>query len=321
MVLDVRKKAAPARSGSNAPFGGAGGAMPKDEGYGAPVPAAPVPRLDYGNLVMAPPVSPVRGTLQPAAPNRHASAIASDVTSAAGKLSVLPLPPGFHAAWTHVYDYAYATDGAVDVRADGAWHSIPITAKSGGAKLRHVAVPRAQADVFRVAELVNPFPGPLLPGPIDIYDRGRFLVTSEVDYTPPGAPVEVGLGVDPQIKIARNTEYREEATGMLRGALRLHHAIAIEVENLSPRAVHLEVRERVPVARDGDDDVEVVVGKVEPAWERWTPDAGAPRDQRLRGGFRWKLEIPAAAKHALRAAYEVRIAGKNELVGGNRREP
>jgi len=319
MVLEVRKKGGAPRLESQAATGG-GMAKPDAFGGAAPAGAVPLPRLDYGNLVMAPPSSPVRGTLQPAAPHRHASAIASDVTAAVAKLTVLPLPQGFQATWTHVYDYAFTTDGAVDVRSDGAWHSIPVTAKSGAAKLRHVAVPRAQADVFRVADLVNPFPGPLLPGPIDVYDRGRFLVTSEVDYTPPGAPVEVGLGVDPQVKIARNTEYREEAAGMLRGALRLHHGITIDVENLSQRPVELEVRERVPVTREGDDDVEVVVGRVEPAWERWTPEPGAPRDPRLRGGYRWKLKVPAAAKQSLRAQYEVRIAGKNELVGGNRRE-
>ena len=108
---------------------------------------------------------------------------------------------------------------------------------------------------------------------------------------------------------------------MLRGALRLFHAITIDVENLSGRAIELEVRERIPVTREGDDDVEVTLGKIEPAWERWTPDPGAPRDQRLRGGYRWKLAVPAGAEEAaLRASYEVKIAGKLELVGGNRRE-
>lgn len=278
------------------------------------------PRLDYGNLVMAAPTSPLRGTLGPAPQDRHASAIASELTTVLARLTTLPLPPGCVVDWTHTYDYAFATDGAVDIAADGAWHSIAVTMKLGTAKLTHVAVPREQADVFRVAELVNPFAGPLLPGPIDIYDRGRFLITSEVDYTPPGAPVEVGLGVDPTVKIARNTEFREEAAGMLRGALRLHHAIAIEIENLSARAVELEVRERIPVAREGDDDVEVIAGKIDPAWERWTPDPGAPRDLRLRGGYRWKVAVPAGQKRTLRAAYEVKIAGKLELIGGNRRE-
>ncbi len=284
------------------------------------VQAPTTPRLDYGNLRMAPPSSPQRGTLVVAPADRHASAIASEIAAARARLVMLEPPPGTSTEWTHAYDYAFETDGAVDVRADGAWHSIAVTAKQSTAKVRHVSVPREQADVFRVASIANTMAAPLLPGPIDVYDRGRFLVTSEVEYTPPGATVDIGLGVDASVKIARNTEYREEATGMLRGGLRLIHAITIDVENLSARAIDLEVRERMPVARDGDTDIEVIPGRVEPAWERWTPDPTAPHDQRLRGGHRWKLAVPPTQKRTLRAGYEVKIAGKHELVGGNRRE-
>ena len=132
--------------------------------------------------------------------------------------------------------------------------------------------------------------------------------------------MELGLGVDPRVKLSRNTEFREETTGVLRGGLRLHHAIKIDVENLGEAAIDLEIRERLPVTRDDDDDVEIVVGRIDPAWERFMPDSAAPRERRLRGGYRWRLSVPAGAKRALRAAYEVRIAGKHELVGGNRRE-
>ncbi|HEU0031288.1 MAG TPA: DUF4139 domain-containing protein [Kofleriaceae bacterium] len=281
---------------------------------------APVPRLDYGSLVMAPPSSAQRGRLVPDARERGGRAIDRAVRADQAKLDALPLPSGCRADWSHTYDYAFDTDGAVDVRADGAWHSIAVTARASAAKLHHVAVPREQADVFRVAHIPNPFAGPLLPAPIDVYERGRFLVTSVVDFTPPGANVELGLGVDPAVKIARNTEFREEAAGMLRGALRLHHAITIDIENVSGRPIDLEVRERLPVTRDGDDDVEVILGRVDPMWERWTPDPDGPHDRRLRGGHRWRLAIPAGQKRTLRAAYEVKIAGKLELVGGNRRE-
>lgn len=301
--------------------GPGGGGGPLGRAAPAEPPAPPVPRLDYGNLVMAPPSSPSRGTLVAAQPDRHAGLIAQELATLAARLATLPLPQGCKADWAHTYDYAFATDGAVDVAADGAWHAISVTAKPSTAKLRHVTVPREQADVFRVAQISNPLSGPLLPGPIDIYDRGRFLVTSTVDYTPPGATVEIGLGVDATVKIARNALFHEEAAGMLRGALRLIHAITIEVDNLSGRAIDLEVRERLPVKREGDDEVEILPGKVDPPWERWTPDAGAPREQRLRGGYRWKLALPAGAKKQLEARYEIKIAGKLELVGGNRREP
>jgi hypothetical protein len=305
--------------------GGGGAEYSKQRAH---VAVAPTPRLDYGNLRMGAPGAAQRGMLVPTR-ERLAVDLAARVETGIALIDQLPVPPGHVADWAHNYDYAFASDGKVEIKSDAAWHSIALTSRAGTAKIRHVAVPREQADVFRVAAITNPFDGPLLPGPIDVYlpgpidvyDRGQFLVTSEVDYTPPGGSVDIGLGVDPAVKIARNVEFHEEAIGMLRGGLRLVHAITIDVENLAPRPIELEIRERVPVTREGDDDVEVSLGKVDPPWERYTPDTEAPRDARLRGGYRWQLKVPATTKQLLRAGYEVKIAGKHELVGGNRREP
>ena len=245
----------------------------------------PEPRLDYGNLVMAGASSPDRGRLVPAPEKRG---VAARVIEAQARIEQLALPAGHIAEWDHTYDYAFAGEGTVDIASDGAWHSVALTARAGEATMRHVAVPREQPDVFRVAEVTNPFDGPLLPGPIDVYDRGHFLVTSQADYTPPGGRIEIGLGVDPHVKIARNAEFHEEAAGMLRGALRLVHAVTIEVENVSPRPVDVEVRERIPVTREGDDDIEVTLGRVDPAWEAWAPEPDAPGTPRLRGGHHWR---------------------------------
>jgi uncharacterized protein (TIGR02231 family) len=306
-----------ARSGS-AP-GGGGPPAPKKRQATNVESAPPTPRLDYAALVMQAPTAHDRGKLV-AAERRVDDETSARVFAGVTAIEQLALPPGHDADWDHVYDYAFASDGLVDVKSDAAWHGIALTSKSGTAKLHHVAVPREQSDVFRVASIANPLDGPLLPGPIDVYDRGQFLVTSEIDYTPPGGTVEVGLGVDAQVKIARNIEYHEEATGMLRGGLKLVHAITIDVENLAPRAIELEIRERVPVTREGDDDVEVLIGKTDPPWEPWAPDATGPREARLRGGHRWKLAIAPNGKKLVRASYEIKIAGKHELVGGNRRE-
>ena len=117
-----------------------------------------------------------------------------------------------------------------------AWHALAITAKPARVELRHVAVPREQPDVFRVAAIANPLAGAAVAR-ADRRLRSRARSSSRATSTTrrPARSVEVGLGVDPTVKIARNTEFREEATGMLRGGLRLVHAIAIDIENLSAR--------------------------------------------------------------------------------------
>jgi uncharacterized protein (TIGR02231 family) len=228
-----------------------------------------------------------------------------------------PVPPaGFAVAAPGAYDYAFTADARVDVPADGGWHNVALLARPGTVAVRHVVVPAVASEVYRVATFANPLDAPLLAGPVDVYDRGELAVTAALDETAPGATVELGLGVDATVKSARNARYREEAAGMLRGALKLVHEITVTVENLGSRPVQLEVRERLPRPGPAEEDVEVHLDRVAPAWEPWRPERGG-----LEGGHRWRLELAPAGKRDLQLDYHVRIAGKHELVGGNRREP
>jgi hypothetical protein len=242
------------------------------------------------------------------------------IGSRSAKVDAMILPPGAESRWDHFYDHAYTCDARVDVPSDASWHALTVTAKSAPVTVRHVVVPREGTEVYRVAELANPLGAPLLPGPIDVFDDGVYLLTSHVESVPAGAHVELGLGVDPKVKASRNTDYREEASGMLRGSLKLEHEIEVEVVNHSARPIDVEIRERLPVVDEGDDDIELTVTRTEPRWERWTPEPDGPHAARLRGGHRWRLAIPAGETRKAVAAYAIRIASKHELVGGNRRE-
>lgn len=282
--------------------------------------------LAYGRLRMAGPADAGRGKLAPVeraaawgADPRAAMAV-DDATRGARAIAHAPPPDGFSAADTGVYDYAFAADARLDVPSDGTWHNVALLARPAAVTVRHVVVPAVQPEVFRVAWFDNPLDAPLLAGPVDVFERGEVIVTSRLDETPPGGAVELGLGVDAAVKVARNARFREEAAGVLRGSLKLVHEVTITVENLGARAVALEVRERLPQPAPDEEDVEVAIDRVAPAWEPWKPEGerGAPP---LRGGHRWKVELAPAARRDLQLDYHVKIAQKHELVGGNRREP
>jgi hypothetical protein len=230
------------------------------------------------------------------------------------------LPTGCQLAWSAAFDYAYPASARVDVPSDGEFHSIPLADKRTGCEPRYVVVPRESTDVFRTASVENPLDAPLLPGPIDVYLRGNFLLTSRVDFTAPRGRFALGLGVEQAIKVARNTRYREEPAGLMGGALLLHHHITVEIRNNRPRSVPVEVRDRIPVTIEGEDDVEVKHGPASPAWEEWKQEKDDPGEAELKGGRRWLVTVPPGGKQELRADYEVKISAKQELVGGNRRE-
>ncbi|HUQ04600.1 MAG TPA: DUF4139 domain-containing protein [Kofleriaceae bacterium] len=282
--------------------------------------------LAYAHLRMRGPREDGRGKLERLGrteiwrtDSRAAIAVGQAVARAreiAGKAA----PSGHDPAHAMTYAFAFQADARLDVPADGNWHNLALLHRVTKVGVRHVAVPAVATDVFRVASFTNPLDAPLLAGPVDVYDRGELVVTAHLDETAPGGTVELGLGVDPSVKTARNARFREEATGVLRGSLKLVHEVTISVENLGARPVQLEVRERLPRPAANEEDVEVHVDRVAPTWEAWKPDTergGAP----LSGGHRWRLELAAAAKRDLHVDYHVRIANKHELVGGNRREP
>lgn len=183
--------------------------------------------------------------------------------------------------------------------------------------MRYVAVPRQDPSVFRVATLPNPLASPLLSGPVEVYVAGAYQLTSQLPTVAPGETVELGMGVEPAIRCARNTTFEERRSGERVVAMtELHHTVTIDLRNGLSREVPLEVRERIP---QPGRDAEVAIDEeaVEPPWEPYTQ---RERQQPIKGGRRWKITLPAGGAASLSARYVVRIYANNEVVGGNRRE-
>jgi hypothetical protein len=249
-------------------------------------------------------------------------------------LSSLPKPAHCHDPITPRFAYAYPAEIPADVPADGAWHTIPLHAATAATTLDHVVVPRESRDVFRLLTFANPFDAPLLAGPADVYSGDDYLMTTDLAFTLPGGQVALGLGVEPAISVARNTTYEESSAGLLGGTTVHTHRIAITIANKLTEAVALDIRERLPVAAHGVDDLKVKILSVTPAWEDYPHDPAAsaatanggehpaahPDHERLEGGHRWRVDLPPATNRDLVATYTITIPARQEVVGGNRRE-
>jgi hypothetical protein len=158
-----------------------------------------------------------------------------------------------------------------------------------------------------------------LPGPADVYVAGKFALTSNLELTPIGGRIELGLGVEQSIKVARNVSFVEDSSGMFKRQLALSHTIKVEIQNHMSSAAVVEVRERVPIAAQAQaEDIAVVVEQVTPKWEDYEPDR--PGAAKLEGGRVWKVDVPAASKRELSATWVVKIPSNHEVIGGNRRE-
>lgn len=215
------------------------------------------------------------------------------------------------------FDYAYSADGRVDVPSDGQFHSVALTSKSTDVDLRYIVVPREDTNVFRIAQLRNPLQAPLLAGPADVYVDGEYILSTNIATVPPQGQMELGLGVEQAIKVARNTSYHEVRSGETIVAFNeLRHNIKIDITNLLPRTAKIEVRDRLPIP-DESAKVDVQIERVTPAWEKYEQ---TERETPIRGGYRWQIEVPAKEQTNLSVDYTIKTFVDSELIGGNRRE-
>jgi hypothetical protein len=217
------------------------------------------------------------------------------------------------------FDYAYSADGRVDVPSDGEFHSVALTANNTTVEMRYVVVPREDDSVFRIVQLRNPLSAPLLAGPADIYVNGEYILSANIATVPPKGQMELGLGVEQAIKVARNTSYQEVRSGETLVALNeMHHKIKIEIANNLSAEADIEVRERVPMPQKGAK-VDVQIESVSPAWEKYEQlERGALA--LIESGYRWRVRVPAKDKTELSVHYIIKTFVDSEIIGGNRRE-
>lgn len=278
--------------------------------------------FDYGRLRLPMPWESKRGRLRRVDVVSSSGAelgplaeLVSMATDRAGRFSCSP--PAGH-AWIEGWPghaYAYVCEALVNIPSDGQTHVVSVLEAVVETSRTHVCVPGISADVFRTLAARSSLSLPLPAGPIDVYERDTFLLTASLDATGAGARFEVGLGVEQAIKVARNVGFSEESEGLIKKHNAYTHHIAIDVQNLLPVPVSIEVRERVPVAASDEADIEVSESAVDPPW-----DHHKPKDDPLEGGRRWRIDLAAGAKTSLAATWTVRVPGGSELVDGNRRD-
>lgn len=182
------------------------------------------------------------------------------------------------------------------VPADGGRHRVTVAVIEFDAALDHLTVPRTSPDAYLRATVTNTSPHTLLPGKVSIFHGGDFAGSGTIGMVPPGAEVELHLGVDHRVRVER--ELVRRATGRRVGGSnrRVEAAYRVEVTNHTPRPIQAVVRDQIPVSRHESVTVRDFQARPEPD-ERtdvgllsWTLELGPGATGRVEFSFR--LEHP-----------------------------
>lgn len=285
--------------------------------------------LLYSNLRMPHWDEPQRGTLRPQDlqqwarrrgwDHRHLADFQRALQRERERSERLVSPP----AWHYIpenhegFDYLYEGEARVRVVGDGHFHSVPVLLRNLPLVTRYEVVPREALEVFRVAQAES-LPNLAWPaGPADVYVAEEYLLSTRLDTVGPGGHWRIGLGAEEGVRVSRNVRFSESVSGMMGGLTHLRHEVEIEVVNNKSHPISLQIWERLPEPPDPKSEIRVSVEKSEPPWEKSAP----PDQPELEQAYCWKLEIPACERYFTRLTYVIEIPSRQELRGGNRREP
>jgi uncharacterized protein (TIGR02231 family) len=308
-VAMPRKEAADTRRGAEPPE------PPCGQEHAAPAAVEPADAwLDFDGLTLAPGDARARrGRLVRAATDRRRGLLAA---KAAEIENALPASrPRDPQTARGQFDHRYDADGTVDVPSNGIPHRIVLGSAKTTTRRRFRTLPITGTEVFREALLDNPFPAPLLGGPVEVFMDGGLLATPRIDPVGRGGPLALGLGIEDRLRVSRNARVEESSRGMLGGTTGVEHDIEIEVASALGRAIELEVLDRIPVTDDKDAKISLLRSEPKAA-EYDQADRGAP----IRGGLCWNLKVPAGGKAGIKWSYRIDLPAKSEVVGGNRRD-
>lgn len=286
--------------------------------------------LGYTALALAGPEEPrARGTLQLLPPTQRAAgrrldpaeeqafaAKAHELAEKRSALFSLPLPRG--ARWVREtgghFAHRYGCPAPRSIVADGELHRVKVLEARVPLSLLYRTLPRVDSSVYRVAVLHNATGQPLLAGPLDVFWGNDYLVTTQLETAAAGARLETSLGLEPRIKVVRNTRHEQHEEGLLSGRTVHEETIEIELANGLDRSVTIEVLERLPVSEERK--VEIELTHEEPPGERYQQKE---RHHPVRGGRRWTRTLAAGAHSSCKLAYRVTLPASSEIVGGGRR--
>lgn len=191
--------------------------------------------------------------------------------------------------------FSFALPGKVDVPSDNQPHKILIASAAKDVKFNYDAVPKLSKYSYLRADLPNPFPFPLLEGPMSVFLDDRLVGTASVSKTIlANEDMSLSLGVDEGIKVEKKQVKKfTEYAGAFTKETKVHYEYVIHVINGKDRGISLTVNDNVPVSRNEKIQVEIA-----------SPQKGEAKMSED-GIITWDLKLAKGEKKSLKIAFTV----------------
>ncbi|MEV7992138.1 mucoidy inhibitor MuiA family protein [Streptomyces sp. NPDC086077] len=186
----------------------------------------------------------------------------------------------------------------VSVPSDGRAHRVPFSSFTTTASSQYACSPELSPLVAQIVRFDNRSGHALLAGPVDLVSGSGFSGRGTLDFTAPGAPVELAFGSRDDHRVLRETEETRDTAGLAQRTV-LTRTVRLHLSRFSAPAEHDEhvvvVRERIPVPETSAVEVNLRDKACSPAPDEVDAD----------GIVRWNVPLPPGGRRTVTLVYDV----------------
>jgi uncharacterized protein (TIGR02231 family) len=195
----------------------------------------------------------------------------------------------------------------VSVVADGRPVWAPVDVVETPASVKLVATPKLDEHVYQIAALKNPAAYPLLEGRVRSYRHGSYVGDSRVRHQGVGAPFEISLGIDEELKAERKTrDDKDKPAGFLSSTKHIFRGYRTKLTNRAGGPETIELRENIPVSKIDDVKVEVLGGGATTAGYQLDP---------VRGFVTWSVSLVNGEWRNIDLGYAIHLPDSWDVSG------
>ncbi|CAL9670272.1 hypothetical protein SUDANB105_07466 [Streptomyces sp. enrichment culture] len=194
-------------------------------------------------------------------------------------------------------------DASVSVPSDGRAHRVPLSSFTTSATREYACSPELSPLVGQVVRFDNRSGHALLAGPVDLVSGSGFTGRGTLDFTAPGASVELAFGSRDDHRVLRHTEETRDTAGLTQRTV-LTRTVRLHLSRFSAPGEHdahmVVVRERIPVSETSAVEVGLRGEACSPAPDKVDAD----------GIVRWNVPLPPGGRRTITLVYTISANAK-----------
>lgn len=211
--------------------------------------------------------------------------------------------------------FVYHASGRANVPSDGQPHTVDIMSGEAISSITYLTIPMTDQEVFKRLTIKNPFSAPIPQGTVQVFVDSAYVFTTFLKSVGIDGQAYFPLGVEQSIKVSRNTSFSQEEKGFITSSSTARHRVEIALKSNLDETVSVRVIERLPVAHDEEENLNVNIVLMNPECK----EVEFIDNKRLRGAHEWNIELPPGSRAVAEIEYDILLSSKMEISGGNRR--